>query len=162
MRHNKLVLKFRYGNEVDVWSLGIVAYIVLCGYAPFEGQSDEETFELIKNQELRFLEEDWLNISDRAIDLIRKMLDRNPESRIRASEILNHPWFSREESLVEKEKREISKSNENLEMSKKSQSSISKTEEVISKVKPAAPRLVLTQIKKRNNYKTTNIGVIKH
>ncbi|RNA27257.1 serine threonine- kinase DCLK2 isoform X3, partial [Brachionus plicatilis] len=146
-----------YGLEVDVWSLGIVAYILLCGYAPFEGQSDEETFDLIKNQELKFLEEDWLNISGPAIDLIRKMLDRNPENRVKASEILNHHWFNRDDSSQEREKSEITKSGEHLQTSRKSEISIGKFEETLAKSKPNTPKLVLTQIKKRNNYKTTNV-----
>ena len=132
----------------------------MCGYAPFEGQNDEETFELIKNQELKFIEEDWLNISDLAIDLIRKMLDRNPQSRIKADEILNHSWFKREESSQEKEKLEVSKSSESRETILKNEILSERLEEINSaKTKSNTSKLVLTQIKKKNNYNSTNIQV---
>lgn len=132
----------------------------MCGYAPFEGQNDEETFELIKNQELKFIEEDWLNISELAIDLIRKMLDRNPQSRIKADEILNHSWFKREESSQEKEKLEVSKSSESRETILKNEILSERLEEINSaKTKSNTSKLVLTQIKKKNNYNSTNIQV---
>lgn len=150
----------RYGFEIDIWSLGVVSYILLCGYAPFEGQNDEETFEFIKNKELKFMEEDWLNISELAIDLIRKMLDRNPQSRIKADEILNHSWFKRDQNLQENEKLEVSKSSEVINTDMKTEISAERSEETKKdQTKSNSSKLVLSQIKKKNNYNATNIQV---
>jgi serine/threonine protein kinase len=84
-----------YGLEVDVWSLGVVFYILLCGYAPFQSDNDEQTLEIVKNGELRFVDLDWSLVSVQVRHLIQQMLDRNLHSRISASDILKHDWFSK-------------------------------------------------------------------
>jgi calcium-dependent protein kinase len=53
------VLKGDYDNTCDIWSLGIILYIFLCGYPPFEGDSNKEIFRNVLNQNLKFDPEDW-------------------------------------------------------------------------------------------------------
>lgn len=89
------VLKGSYGKECDVWSLGVILYVFLCGYPPFEGESNTAIFKNILGQKLKFDPKEWSTISDEAKDLITKMLDRNVATRITAPEALAHPWFSK-------------------------------------------------------------------
>ena len=89
------VLRQSYGLECDIWSCGIILYILLCGYPPFNGDEDEDVIKNISLGKVVFLEDDWKNISDDAKDLISKMLILNPKERFTAKECLEHRWFSK-------------------------------------------------------------------
>ncbi|KAE9612423.1 hypothetical protein Lal_00039735 [Lupinus albus] len=87
------VLRKRYGPEADVWSAGVIIYILLCGVPPFWGESEQEIFEAILHAEADFISDPWHTISGSAKDLVRKMLVRDPAKRISAYEVLSHPWI---------------------------------------------------------------------
>ncbi|KAK7337340.1 hypothetical protein VNO77_17907 [Canavalia gladiata] len=87
------VLRRQYGPEVDVWSAGVIIYILLCGIPPFWGESEQEIFQEVLHGDLDFSSDPWPNISETAKDLIRKMLVRDPRKRITAHEVLRHPWI---------------------------------------------------------------------
>ncbi|KAG2668553.1 hypothetical protein I3843_15G160200 [Carya illinoinensis] len=87
------VLRKHYGPEVDVWSAGIILYILLSGVPPFWAESEKGIFREILQGKLDFHSEPWPGISESAKDLIRKMLDRNPKKRLTAHEVLCHPWI---------------------------------------------------------------------
>ncbi|KAJ9184598.1 hypothetical protein P3X46_004310 [Hevea brasiliensis] len=86
------VLRKRYGLEADVWSAGIMVYILLSGVPPFWAETEQGIFEEILHGELDFTSVPWPNISESAKDLVRRMLVRDPRKRITAHEVLCHPW----------------------------------------------------------------------
>ncbi|KAF2283435.1 hypothetical protein GH714_005213 [Hevea brasiliensis] len=87
------VLRKHYGPEADVWSAGIILYILLSGVPPFWAETEIGIFRQILQGKIDFESEPWPSISESAKDLIRKMLDRNPRRRPSAHEVLCHPWI---------------------------------------------------------------------
>uniref|UniRef100_A0ACD6A1G3 Uncharacterized protein n=1 Tax=Avena sativa TaxID=4498 RepID=A0ACD6A1G3_AVESA len=86
------VLLKNYGREVDVWSAGVIIYILLSGVPPFWDESEQGIFEQVLKGDLDFSTDPWPSISDSAKDLVRKMLIRDPKKRLTAHEALCHPW----------------------------------------------------------------------
>jgi calcium/calmodulin-dependent protein kinase I len=83
-----------HGLKVDCWSLGVILYIMLCGFHPFFEEDSEATRDKILNGRYEFPSPFWDTISEDAKDLIRKLLVVDPEKRLSAQEILNHPWLN--------------------------------------------------------------------
>ncbi|KAG5252971.1 calcium-dependent protein [Salix suchowensis] len=90
------VLRKLYGPKCDVWSAGVIVYILLSGVPPFWDESEQGIFEQVLKGELDFESEPWPNISESAKDLVRKMLARDPKKRLTAHEVLCHPWVKME------------------------------------------------------------------
>ncbi|XP_041997406.1 calcium-dependent protein kinase 20-like [Salvia splendens] len=86
------VLKKHYSQECDVWSAGVIIYILLCGVPPFWDESEQGIFEQILKGELDFVSEPWPSISESAKDLVRKILVQDPKKRLTAHQVLCHPW----------------------------------------------------------------------
>jgi len=82
-----------YDREVDMWSAGVILYILLCGYPPFYSDNEPELFESIMKADYTFHSPYWDHISDEAKDLITHLLVLNPKHRYTAVEALEHPWF---------------------------------------------------------------------
>lgn len=83
-----------YSNACDIWSIGVILYVLLSGYLPFYGNTQEELFDKILTASFSFNNKCWNDISDQAKDLVSKMLTLAPEDRPPAEECLKHPWFS--------------------------------------------------------------------
>ena len=86
------VLNGNYNEKCDIWSAGVILYILLSGDPPFNGSNDSAIYKKIKKMEFNFPYEKWNNISSDAIDLINKCICPE-ENRLSAKEILKHPWF---------------------------------------------------------------------
>ena len=82
-----------YDNAVDIWSIGVITYILLAGFPPFTGDGPGEILRQVKNKAVDFSDMEWDSISEDAKSLIRdRMLVRDPKARITAEELLLHPW----------------------------------------------------------------------
>lgn len=84
-----------YGLEIDVWAMGVILYIMLCGFPPFVSANNdqEELFDDILSGQYGFPSPYWDSVSELAKDLISHMLQSNPELRFSAEDVLDHPWF---------------------------------------------------------------------
>lgn len=89
------VLLSNYTYKVDIWSVGVIAYILLCGFAPFAGDTDYDTLQLVARAPLEFPSPEWDDMSEQAIDFVTKLLDRDPDKRPTADEAMQHPWIAK-------------------------------------------------------------------
>uniref|UniRef100_A0A671QRS8 non-specific serine/threonine protein kinase n=1 Tax=Sinocyclocheilus anshuiensis TaxID=1608454 RepID=A0A671QRS8_9TELE len=83
-----------YDKRCDLWSLGVILYIMLSGYPPFSIQPlcTNTLFESIQEGKYEFPEKEWAHISSSAKDLISKLLVRDAKKRLSAAQVLQHPW----------------------------------------------------------------------
>jgi calcium-dependent protein kinase len=86
------VLKRKYGAECDVWSAGVILYILLCGLPPFWGDNEKAIFESIMVGHLDFSEAPWPSISAPAKDLLKQLLTKDVKARLSIEQALAHPW----------------------------------------------------------------------
>ena len=88
------VLKGNYDQKCDIWSIGAMTYLLLCGKPPFNGNSDQEIFNNILNSEVKFDSPIWNNVSNNAKSFVKLCLERNRNKRPSAIKALDHPWFT--------------------------------------------------------------------
>ncbi|CAD8060675.1 unnamed protein product [Paramecium primaurelia] len=87
------VLLKKYNEKCDVWSCGVILYILLAGYPPFYGKKDIDIYQKIVKANVPFYTEEWSKVSDQAKSLILKMLCKDAEQRISAKDALDDPWM---------------------------------------------------------------------
>lgn len=97
------VLRREYTKSCDIWSIGVITYILLCGYPPFYGDSDTQIFESVRTGKFDFPSPEWDEISDSAKDLVVALLMKDSNQRPTAGDALKMSWF--EEQLGAKNKR---------------------------------------------------------
>jgi len=83
-----------YDKSVDMWSCGVITYVLLCGFSPFLSTTQTGLFEKIIKAEYDFPDPEWTHISDHAKDFIRHLLVKEPEQRFTAQQCLDHPWLN--------------------------------------------------------------------
>lgn len=89
------VLMKNYDEKCDIWSCGVILYILLCGYPPFNGPDEDSILKAVKEGNFSFDEADWGQISQDAKILIKKMLQKDPKKRISAREVYEDPWIQK-------------------------------------------------------------------
>jgi len=83
-----------YDKEVDMWSIGVITYILLCGFPPFYNENLPELFEQIMKADYDFPEDYWKEVSETAKDFIRRLLVVDPKQRLTGKKALEHPWLT--------------------------------------------------------------------
>ncbi|KAL4367409.1 hypothetical protein GQ457_05G012370 [Hibiscus cannabinus] len=86
------VLKRRSGPESDVWSIGVITYILLCGKRPFWDKTEDGIFKEVLKNKPDFRRKPWPTISNGAKDFLKKILVKDPRARLTAAQALSHPW----------------------------------------------------------------------
>ena len=96
----------KYDEKCDMWSCGVIMFMMLSGKAPFDGDNDEEIYQSVRKGKYDFDNEKWDEISNEAKDLIKKLLIHDFNKRFSAKEALNHPWIvkHRKNKKIDKEK----------------------------------------------------------
>lgn len=84
-----------HGLKVDLWSIGIITYTLLCGYSPFRSDDKNELIRETTKGRVTFHDRFWKHVSETARDFIRKLLVVDPKQRMSAEEALRHPVSSR-------------------------------------------------------------------
>ncbi|KAL0962843.1 hypothetical protein UPYG_G00346230 [Umbra pygmaea] len=88
-----------YSKAVDCWSIGVIAYILLCGYPPFYDENDSKLFEQILKADYEFDAPYWDDISDSAKDFIASLMEKDPAKRYTCDQALRHPWIAGDTAL---------------------------------------------------------------
>ncbi len=111
------VFEKKYTDKCDIWSIGIVLYFIISKRKPFNGETFDEIFKCIKNNEPDLISKPFDKASNELIDLIKKMLDKDQNKRISADDALKHEWFIKnktKEKLTELTYRDINDLLENI------------------------------------------------
>ncbi|XP_078455032.1 calcium/calmodulin-dependent protein kinase type 1D-like [Lampetra fluviatilis] len=95
----EILAQLPYGKEVDCWSIGVIAYVLLCGYPPFYDENDAKLFEQILKAEYEFDSPYWDDISDSAKDFIHHLMEKEPSKRYTCKQALQHPWIAGDTAL---------------------------------------------------------------
>ena len=89
----EVLLAKQYGCEVDMWAVGVIAYILLCGFEPFyDERGDQAMFQRILKCQFEFVSPWWDDVSLSAKDLVCKLIVLDPTKRLTAKQALQHPW----------------------------------------------------------------------
>ncbi len=108
------MLKKKYDEKCDIWSCGVILYILLCGYPPFNGPNDKAIMDKVAKGVFNFDGEEWQQISQEAKNLIKKMLEYDPSKRVNAEQTYSDVWVKKYASKNVVEIPIITKALENM------------------------------------------------
>lgn len=90
------VLDGKYDMRCDLWSIGVITYILLCGEPPFNGESTADVFRKIRTCDYEFRQEIWDMISKEAKQFVERLIEPNLKLRMTVEEALSHAWIKSE------------------------------------------------------------------
>ncbi|KAI0600312.1 calcium/calmodulin-dependent protein kinase [Biscogniauxia sp. FL1348] len=90
----EVMLKKGHGKPVDMWSMGVITYTLLCGYSPFRSENLQDLIDECSNASVVFHERYWRDVSEDAKDFIMRLLQPNADDRWTSQQALSHPWLS--------------------------------------------------------------------
>ncbi|KDP27484.1 hypothetical protein JCGZ_20019 [Jatropha curcas] len=93
------VLHRSYGTEADMWSIGVIAYILLCGSRPFWARTESGIFRAVLKADPGFDEAPWPSLSPEAVDFVKRLLNKDYRKRLTAAQALSHPWLANHHDL---------------------------------------------------------------
>lgn len=97
----EILRQVKYGFQADMWSFGVILYILLGGYPPFHDDNQKALFKKILRADYKFHPAYWKTVSEEAKDLISKLLTLDPKERLTADQALNHPWMLKDKKTLE-------------------------------------------------------------
>ena len=90
-----MLLRHAYDKAVDIWALGVIVFVLLCGCLPFDDDSSRIASESVAKKKFALRFPNWAtNLSPSAKDILQKLLDVDPKTRYTAAQALSHPWVS--------------------------------------------------------------------
>jgi calcium/calmodulin-dependent protein kinase I len=89
----EVMLKQGHGKAVDMWSMGVITYTLLCGYSPFRSENLPDLIEECRQARIIFHERYWRDVSQDAKDFILTLLEPDPTKRATSEEAIKHPWL---------------------------------------------------------------------
>lgn len=93
----EIIQQIPYKQEVDLWSLGVILFSMLCGYPPLYNPDPKELSRKIVKGRIGFIPPDWVGVSEEAKDLVLKLLERDVQKRFTAKDVLEHTWLEHAE-----------------------------------------------------------------
>lgn len=94
------VLHRSYSMEADIWSIGVITYILLCGSRPFWARTESGIFRSVLRADPNFEDPPWPGVSSEGKDFVRRLLNKDYRKRMTAAQALTHPWLSGEERQI--------------------------------------------------------------
>lgn len=123
----EMIQRLSYSKSIDMWALGVIVFVLLCGCLPFDDDSQPLPNEAILRQRFVLRYPRWAkNLSASAKDLLSHLLDIDPNSRYSAEQAMNHPWIQGETALKEillQSPKQLGKSPGSIRSNKRKQSS---------------------------------------
>lgn len=89
------VIQGSYTERCDLWSIGVMLFIMLSGKPPFTGRTDREILAKVKLGKYSMMDASWKKISSEAQDLVKRLMSMDPDDRGSAAEAIQHPWIQK-------------------------------------------------------------------